>query len=118
MTLISLDELARDPSRASDLPAAERTRLVLACSAILAALATSPNGDGAMPVPAKQATLPAPLEIDRCLTVPEAASLLGFKTSYVYEMIRRREFLAIRRGKYIRVRHATLVEWIAKKEKA
>jgi excisionase family DNA binding protein len=48
-----------------------------------------------------------------CLDVPEVARRLGYRAAYVYDLIRRGEFPAIRVGKYVRVRHCDLNEWMA-----
>jgi excisionase family DNA binding protein len=106
----SLDALAADPTKAAMLSAEERVRTLLACSALLAALA-------AVPLPtATPAPTPETEENDRLLTVAEAAPLLGFARSNIYEMIRRGEFPAVRRGKYVRVRRSVLTEWVQRKE--
>ena len=46
------------------------------------------------------------------ITVREAAALLGFKPPYLYELIRRRQFPAIRSGKYVRIGVRDLHEWV------
>ena len=46
----------------------------------------------------------------------EAAVVLGFARSYVYELIRRREFPAVKEGKYVRIRKSALLEWVRHKE--
>jgi excisionase family DNA binding protein len=45
---------------------------------------------------------------DRLLSVPTAATLLGFKPQYVYELIRRGQLPAVQIGKYVRVRLSAL----------
>lgn len=89
-----------------------RKQIMLACSAILAALAAS--GPPPSMVEAVQA---APKEDDRLMDAGEAAAFLGFAKSYVYEIARRGEFPVVRRGRYVRIRRSALVQWIEKKEK-
>ena len=106
----TLDELAAQPERAVGLPAEEVRRMPLRCAAVIAALAGCTP-----PVEVHEVSSSAPAA-DRLLRVPEAAELLGFASSYVYEMIRRGEFPAVRRGRYVRVRRSVLKDWIERKE--
>jgi excisionase family DNA binding protein len=46
------------------------------------------------------------------MTVPEAAARLGFRPAYVYDLIRRRRFPAIRSGKHLRVLPRDVDEWV------
>lgn len=108
----TLDELAADPGRATGLPPAVRAQVVTRCAAILAAISATMVINAEQP-PAAPATLPDP---DRLLTVPEAAALMGFAASYVYEMARRGDLPVVRRKKYVRVRRAAVEQWIAEHE--
>lgn len=110
---LTLEAIAANPAMASSLTPSERAIAVLRCSAVLAALA-GPAFDESQPVTPTEAA--SREEDDRLLTVPQVAELLGFASSYVYEMIRRKEFPALRRGKYVRVRKSALIEWIRRKE--
>jgi excisionase family DNA binding protein len=49
---------------------------------------------------------------EELVTVNEAAALLNFRRGYLYELIRRREFPAIKSGKCIRIQVRDLQEWI------
>jgi excisionase family DNA binding protein len=83
----TLDELAADPAKATQLTASERARAQLQCAAILAALATAPEK------PKEQLLEPA-----------EAALRMNVGRTTVYEMLRdgRLEFvLKGKRGKLI-----------------
>lgn len=119
---ISLDIFVADPTKLATLTLDDRARVLLACSALIAAAAaitSSGNPDAAFHRdgehrPADPAVAPPE---ERLLSVPEAAQFLGFANSYVYELIRRSEFPAVRRGKYVRIRRSALMEWVARKEK-
>lgn len=108
----TLDELAADPQRASTLSATVRAQLLTRCAAVLAALSGAMAGDSAHPC-AQAALHPEP---DRLLTVPEAATVMGFAPSYVYEMARRGDLPVVRRKKYVRVRRSALDQWMAEHE--
>jgi hypothetical protein len=69
-----LDDLARDPGRAADLPPGARQAIVLTCSAIIAACAASTDEPPVSPV----------RETDRVLLIEEAASLLGMTKDFLY----------------------------------
>jgi excisionase family DNA binding protein len=73
-----LDDLARDPGRAADLPPGARQAIVLTCSAIIAACAAVGSGDPVDGAPAGGAAE------DRLLTVREAAVKLGVSTDHLY----------------------------------
>jgi excisionase family DNA binding protein len=85
---------------------------LLRCAAVLTAIAT------VRPAASEPVVCDAPPPDDRLLSVPEAAQFLGFANSYVYELIRRGEFPAVRRGKYVRIRRSALLLWVARKESA
>jgi excisionase family DNA binding protein len=72
-----LDDIARDPGKASTLPAAVRRALIVQAAAVLAALAAGMVPDS------HQDTLP-----DRLLTVKEAADRLGLSEDYLYRHAR------------------------------
>jgi excisionase family DNA binding protein len=111
---LGLDELAVDPTKAAGLSPDARGQLVTRCAAVLAALA----GTMATPVSSGHAVQNAPTEPDRLLTVPEAATLMGFAPSYVYEMCRRGDLPAVRRKKYVRIRRSAIEQWIAENEQS
>jgi excisionase family DNA binding protein len=52
---------------------------------------------------------------DRLLPIVEAAERLAFRPAYLYELIRKGDFPAIRQGKYVRIRHKDLEEWIRRR---
>jgi excisionase family DNA binding protein len=49
---------------------------------------------------------------NRLITVGEAAGLLGFRPQYLYELVRRRHFPAVRSGRYVRIRLHDLQKWV------
>ncbi len=98
--MITLDALVANPSLASALSEAERQALVLYCATLLAALA----GTQAL----RAATVPNAQPESPPLTVREAAPLLGFAPSYVYELARRGEIPSVRHGRYVRIRPAAI----------
>ena len=58
---------------------------------------------------------PAPRDAtvdDELLTVPEIAAEVKFTRGYVYESVRRGDLVAVRKGKYVRVRRADLRAWL------
>jgi hypothetical protein len=69
-----LDDLARDPGRAVDLPAEVKRTIVLTCSAIISACAAGPDTPSIAPA----------REPDRVLLIDEAASLLGMTKDFLY----------------------------------
>jgi excisionase family DNA binding protein len=56
-------------------------------------------------------------ETERIYTAREAADLLRYKTSYIYEMVKRGEMAAIRHGKYITIRDSAIRDFIARNER-
>ncbi len=56
-------------------------------------------------------------ETERIYTAREAADLLRYKTSYIYEMVKRGELAAIRHGKYITIRDSAIRDFIARNER-
>lgn len=106
----SINELVTNPARLTELPAEQRRRLVARLAAMILVLES--GEDAPAPPPAAE----RPQHDDRLLTVEEAAKHMGFAKSYVYEMIRRGELRAVRRGKYVRVRESAIAEWIAQHE--
>lgn len=46
----------------------------------------------------------------------EAGEILRYKTSYIYELVRRGELAAIRHGKYITIRESAIREFIRRNE--
>ncbi len=108
----SLDELVRDPNRAANLPPEARASVLLRCAAVLAAL-SAPMVDLTVvaqhvPTRPEQAT-----DDTQLLTAAQVAERTGFARSYVYQLLRRGELRAVRRGKYVRVTVAALQAWIA-----
>lgn len=107
----SISELVTNPARLAELPAEQRRRLVARLAAMILVLE---SGEDA-PAPPPAAERPEQHD-DRLLTVEDAAKRMGFAKSYVYEIIRRGELRAVRRGKYVRVRESAIAEWIAQHE--
>ena len=110
----TLDELVADPSKVALLSSVKRASLVGRCAAVLAALS------GAMLTGERPDTDLVPRTApDRLITVQEAAELMGFAASYVYEMVRRGDLPAVRPrgGKYVRLRRAAVEQWIAANER-
>jgi excisionase family DNA binding protein len=109
MSLVSvptLDDLACNPERARGLPtdvaASLLSKLAGVQTILLAHLLAGPlNGEKSK----------APL--DDLLTVPEVAARLKVPSAYVYELARRGEIPTVRIGKYVRVPHVALQEWVA-----
>jgi excisionase family DNA binding protein len=54
---------------------------------------------------------------ERIYNVREAGELLRYKTSYIYELVKRGELAAIRHGKYITIRESAIREFIARNER-
>lgn len=104
--LPSLDELVADPSRVVELQGDERRRYVSQLAGLIVLLESSavPNAT------ARAAPTPEP-SAERLVTVPVAAERMGFAKSYVYELIRRGELRAVKRGKYVRLRQSAIEEW-------
>ncbi len=111
--MLTLDEISRDPARAMEVPAAEKSRLIAQCAAIVMAL-TCGTTDAPMSQRNEQI---APME-ERLLTVDEVAASLGFASSYVYELLRRGEIRGMHHGKYWRVRRSEVEKFIARHEGA
>lgn len=100
----TLDELAADPPKAAALPPEVARVLTLRCAAVLTALASAPRADQQP----RQA-----MENEGWFTIPEVAARLRFAKSYVYQLVRRGDLPALRKGKYWRVRLADLCRWEA-----
>jgi excisionase family DNA binding protein len=102
----TLDELAGNPERARDLPtdvaASLLSKLAGVQTILLAHLLAGPVNGETSKVPA-----------DDLLTVPEVAARLKVPSAYVYELARRGEIPTVRIGKYVRVPHVALQEWVA-----
>jgi predicted DNA-binding transcriptional regulator AlpA len=77
----TLDELARDPLRASDLAADALAALAARCAAVQSALAAA---QFALVVNAETTEAPAPHDDDRLLGIKEAAAKLGVTRDYLY----------------------------------
>jgi hypothetical protein len=77
----TLDELARDPLRASDLAADALAALAARCAAVQSALAAA---QFALVVNAGTADAPAPHDDDRLLGIKEAAAKLAVTRDYLY----------------------------------
>jgi len=113
--MLTLDEISRDPARAADVPSAEKNRLIAQCAAIVMAL-TRATSDMVMNAKSEQVAPMVPEE--RLLTVDQVAAILGFASSYVYELLRRGEIRGMHHGKYWRIRRSEVQEFIAKHEGA
>jgi excisionase family DNA binding protein len=107
----TLDEVARDPARAATIPAEQRGAMIGLAAAAIAALSVPSV------TPTAQAEQPGEPETDRLLTVPQAAELMGFAPSYVYEMARRGDLPSVHRKKYVRIRRSAIDKWIADNER-
>ena len=113
--MLTLDEISRDPTRAAEVPQAEKSRLIAQCAAIVIALtcATTDNMKGSE----SGKTEPMVSE-EKLLTVDQVAASLGFASSYVYELLRRSEICGMHHGKYWRIRRSEVEKFIAKHEGA
>jgi len=100
------DELLADPTRVEALTPWEACSLLLACSALLTALAARAWG-----VPAQQPS--APDASDPLLTMLTVAEVLGIPESRARELGRRGELPTVNIGKYVRVRKSDLDTWVA-----
>jgi excisionase family DNA binding protein len=110
--MLTLDEISRDPARVVEVPAAEKSRLIAQCAAIVMAL-TCGTPDAAI----QRNEQIAPM-VESLLTVDQVAASLGFASSYVYELLRRGEIRGMHHGKYWRVRRSEVEKFIAKHEGA
>src|SRR5262245_45913549 len=97
----TLDEISVHPERVAGLRDDERRRLVSRLAALIVVLESGP-------IPATPANDGPASEqrAEHLLTVAAAAERMGFAKSYVYEIVRRGELRAVRRGKYVRVRES------------
>jgi excisionase family DNA binding protein len=113
--MLTLDEISRDPTRAAEVPSAEKSRLIAQCAAIVMAL-TRATSD--MVINAKSEQVAPMVPEERLLTVDQVAAILGFASSYVYELLRRGEIRGMHHGKYWRIRRSEVEKFIAKYEGA
>lgn len=109
----SLDDLVANPTLALGLPPTARSQLLAACAAAIAAFAADSE---AASVRVSDAPIVSASTADDWLTVSEAAEILKFAPSYVYEMARRGDFPVFRHKKYVRVRRSALHAWIKEHE--
>jgi excisionase family DNA binding protein len=110
---VTLDQLVANPELATELTPVIRSQLLTRCAAVLAALA------GAIAAPSDQPPTESAVSTQpEWLTVPEAASIMRFKPSYVYEMARRGDLPSVRKPgkKYVRIRRSAIEQWIAENE--
>jgi len=111
--MVSLDQLIRNPALAAQVSQMERGVLIAQCAAIVMALTCATTGT----VMSQKSEQTAPMVADeRLLTVDQVAAILGFASSYVYELLRRGEIRGMHHGKYWRVRRAEVEKFIAKHE--
>lgn len=54
---------------------------------------------------------------ERIYNVREAGELLRYKSSYIYELVKRGELAAIRHGKYITIRESAIRDFIRRNER-
>jgi excisionase family DNA binding protein len=94
-------------------PPADRSRLIAQCAAIIVSL-TCTTTDTVANQQSDQT--PPAVEDERLLTVDQVAEILGFASSYVYELLRRGEIRALHHGRYWRVRPAEVEKFIAQHE--
>jgi hypothetical protein len=106
----SLDELARDPQRAANLPAHALRSLILRTATLqnllLAALMNAEENE-----PSTAAAVPAAPEADRMLTPDEAAALCGLPRRYLLRATRGKPFRRDFSRKRIRFSEAGLRRW-------
>ena len=109
----TLAELLGDPEKVAELPADMKNQLVIRCAALIAAAA----GPMAAPILSPAVTVSEVRdeqpEEDRLLTIPEAAALMNFAASYVYELARKGTIPVVRHKKYVRIQLSDLRAWIA-----
>jgi excisionase family DNA binding protein len=80
--------------------------------AVLAAVAAKLAQACSQPAPPE----PAIGADDPLLTVPQAAVLLSYRPSFVYEMVRRGDLAAVKDRKFVRIRQSAMNEYIAHHE--
>jgi hypothetical protein len=98
---MTLEEIARDPAAAAQLPSEARARLLAQALAVVGALAApAVSGNGAR----------APRE-DRLLDVQEAARRLDVSTDYIYRHSREWPF-TVRRGRKLGFSEQGLTEYL------
>lgn len=54
---------------------------------------------------------------ERIYNVREAGELLRYKSSYIYELVKRGDLAAIRHGKYITIRESAIRDFIRRNER-
>ncbi len=54
---------------------------------------------------------------ERIYNVREAGELLRYKSSYIYELVKRGELAALRHGKYITIRDSAIRDFIRRNER-
>jgi excisionase family DNA binding protein len=111
--IITLSELAADPSNAASLPVATRDKLITRLAALILALTATAEPEAPRAEEIKDA--PAQ-EFERLLNAKEAARMLGFAPSYIYELARRGALASVRHGKYVRFRVSTLRRFVSRNE--
>jgi len=111
--MVTLDELARDPTRAASLPPGERNVLIARCAAIVMALTATTNN---AVTNQQSAQTTSTVKDEPLLTVVEVAEILRFGRSLVYELVRRGEIRAMHQGKYWRIRRSEVERFIADRE--
>ena len=100
----TLRQLLEAPERAESLPPDAIAPVLGELIVLLARLLTQ------VAPPARQALKQD--EPQDLLTVPEAAARLGFRPAYLYDLIRRHRFPAVRSGKHLRVLPRDVDEWV------
>lgn len=114
----TLDDLALDPSRARGLPHSVKGDLLARCAAVIVALSAPPDDSAKAVGHTELASVPQPeANNERLLTVSDAAKILSYAKSYVYELLRKGELPAVRRKKYVRVRYSALLQFISRNER-
>src|SRR5215470_2577431 len=98
----SLDEIAREPSMATNVSPDVARALTMRCAAVLAALAAIPSE-----TPQKESQVPE----ERLLGVEEAASRLGVSKDYLYRQGSRLPF-TVRVGRRLRFSATGLARYI------
>jgi excisionase family DNA binding protein len=101
----SLDEIARDATRAQGLPLAAIAMLQTRCAAALSALAAA--------VLEHEVDESDKTVGDALLTIAEVAQRLGLARSYVYELVRTKQLPAVRVGRHVRVKVSEVERFIA-----
>jgi len=106
----TLVDLARDPERTADVPLSAVPSLMAQAAALQAALAARLAGISITPNEPVGAHAP---DVERLLTPPEAAALLGVTVTWLYRHAGRLPFARRLSRKALRFSEAGLRRWLA-----